>query len=188
MADPTPPSSARDELLARVIEHVAVHGISDVSLRELATAVGTSHRMLLYHFGSREGLVAAIVEQVEAGQRAALVELAGAHRTPRAMVEAQWAQLSDPALRPFVTLFFELVALALHGRPGTEGFLAGLTDPWVELAGRIARELGVDDDPDHHRLGIAVTRGLLLEAVATGDVDGATRSLHAFLDRWYPPT
>ncbi len=178
---------AKQELLAKAIEHVAAHGLSDLSLRELATAIGTSHRMVLYHFGSREGLVAAIVEQVEANQRAALVELAAEHRTPRALIEAQWAQLSDPALRPFVTLFFELVALALHHRPGTEGFLDGLTDPWLALAGSIAAELEVDDDPDHHRLGIAITRGLLLEAVATGDVDGATRSLHAFLDRWYPP-
>ncbi|MEZ5140174.1 MAG: hypothetical protein R2711_15805 [Acidimicrobiales bacterium] len=54
MAEVTPrTSTARRELLDRVLAHVAEQGLSDRSLRDLATAVGTSHRMLLYHFGSR---------------------------------------------------------------------------------------------------------------------------------------
>lgn len=178
--------AARDELLDRAMAHAAAHGISDASLREVATAIGTSHRMLLYHFGSREGLVAAIVERVEAAQRAALAELAASAATPRELIEAQWAQLTDPALAPFVRLFFELVGLALHERPGTEGFLAGFTDPWLDLATRVADDLGAPADRDELRLGVAVSRGLLLEAVTSGDVAAATRSLHAFLDRWYP--
>lgn len=180
-------TTARDDLLDRAVDHVAAHGISDLSLRELAAAIGTSHRMVLYHFGSRAGLVAAIVERVEATQREALAELATHASDPRALIEAQWAQLTDPALRPLVCLFFELVGLALHDRPGTAGFLEGLTDPWLELAARLAVDLGASTDRDELRLGIAVTRGLLLEAVTSGDVDGATRSLHAFLGRWYPP-
>ena len=178
--------TAREDLLDRAIAHVSAHGISDVSLRALATAIGTSHRMVLYHFGSREGLLAAIVERVEATQRDALAELATTAGSPRALIEAQWAQLTDPALRPIICLFFELVGLALHDRPGTAGFLDGLTDPWLVLAERLAIELDASTDRDELRLGVAVTRGLLLEAVTSGDVDGATRSLHAFLDRWYP--
>ena len=122
-----PPSGdARQQLLDRTIEYVAAHGMSDLSLRELATGVGTSHRMLIYHFGSREGLVAAIVTAIEAQQRVALDDLASHATTPRALVEAQWAQLSDPGLRPFVVLFFEVLALALHRRPGTDQFLEQL--------------------------------------------------------------
>ena len=60
---------ARSELLDRIVDEVAQHGIGDRSLRDLAAAVGSSHRMLLYHFGSRAGLVAAIVVEVEARQR-----------------------------------------------------------------------------------------------------------------------
>ena len=60
---------ARAELLDRVVADVAEHGLTDRSLRDIAAAVGTSHRMLLYHFGSRQGLVAAIVQSVEAAQR-----------------------------------------------------------------------------------------------------------------------
>jgi AcrR family transcriptional regulator len=177
-------SGARAELLGRVMEHVARHGLADVSLRELAGAVDTSHRMLLYHFGSREGLVAAIVGEMEARQREALDALATGAASPRQVIEAQWTQLSDPALRPFVALFFEVLALAVHGRPGTEQFLAGLTDPWLDLAEGLASRLGGCADRDQLRLGVAVSRGLLIEVLASGEVEPATRSLQLFLDRW----
>src|SRR5579884_153975 len=64
-----PPIPARERLLAAAIDYVASHGITDVSLRELAAAIGTSHRMLIYHFGSKEGLLVAIVQRVEEAQR-----------------------------------------------------------------------------------------------------------------------
>ena len=60
---------ARDALLARCVTWFADHGVGDTSLRTLADGVGTSHRMLIYHFGSREGLLAAVVEAVEQGER-----------------------------------------------------------------------------------------------------------------------
>lgn len=164
--------------------HVAANGLSDASLRELAAAVGTSHRMLLYHFGSREGLVAAIVEAMEDQQRVVLAELADGATDPRDLLERQWAQLTDPAVRPFVVLFFEVLALALHHRPGTEAFLGGLTGPWLELGQRLADQLGLDTSRDELRLGVAVSRGLLLEVVATGDVEGPTASMRRFLDMW----
>ena len=177
-------TSARDSMLEKAMAHVATHGLSDVSLRELAAEIGTSHRMLLYHFGSREGLVAAIVGAMEAQQRTLLEALADAAPTPRALVEAQWAQLTDPAVRPFVALFFEVLALAVHGRPGTDGFLDQLTTPWMDLASRLAERFDLDIDDVELRLGVAVVRGLLVDVLATGDVAGPTLSLHRFLDRW----
>jgi AcrR family transcriptional regulator len=48
--------SPRQLLAAAAIAIAMQGGIADLSLRELAAAIGTSHRMLLYHFGSREGL------------------------------------------------------------------------------------------------------------------------------------
>ena len=67
---------ARERLLAAVLGYVTEHGFSDLSLREVAAAIGTSHRMLIYHFGSREGLLVAVVQAVEAAQRGFLAELA----------------------------------------------------------------------------------------------------------------
>jgi AcrR family transcriptional regulator len=50
-------------------------GFSRLSLREIASGTGTSHRMLIYHFGSREGLLAEVVARIEAEQRVALASL-----------------------------------------------------------------------------------------------------------------
>jgi AcrR family transcriptional regulator len=179
-----PDSDARTRILERVITHVAEHGLADLSLRELAGAIGTSHRMLLYHFDSRAGLVAAIVSRIEADQRALLAVLAEEADSPVDLVRRQWAQLSDPALAPFVRLFFEATAMALHGRPGTEGFLDSLTDTWLRDAAVVAERMGLQTDPTELRLGVAVLRGLLLDAVASGDPAGPTAALERYLEVW----
>ncbi|MCB0908067.1 MAG: TetR/AcrR family transcriptional regulator [Nocardioidaceae bacterium] len=179
-----PPSAARERLLDAVIAHVAEHGLTDVSLRELAAAIGSSHRMLLYHFGSREGLVAAVVARIEAGQRTLLRQLADQADSPVDLIRRQWAQLSDPAMAPFVRLFFEATAMAMHGRPGTEGFLDGLTSSWLRDATDVAERMDVDIDEAGLRLGVAVLRGLLLDAVASGDVAGPTAALESYLHEW----
>src|SRR5437588_11165036 len=51
----------RDRLLDAAIDHVAQNGLGDLSLRGLAAALGTSHRMLIHHFGSKERLWVEIV-------------------------------------------------------------------------------------------------------------------------------
>jgi AcrR family transcriptional regulator len=177
-------SAARQDLLDKTIAYVAAHGLSDLSLRELAAGIGTSHRMLIYHFGNREGLLAAIVATIEAQQRTALELLAVDASSPRELVAAQWAQLSDPSLRPYVVLFFEVLALALQRRPGTEGFLDSLTEPWLDLGTTIADKLEAGSSRDEVRLGVAVIRGLLIDAVASGDIAAATASLDRFLEMW----
>lgn len=176
--------SPRQELLDRVLDHVRERGISDLSLRQLAAAIGTSHRMLIYHFGSREGLIAAIVASVEAQQRAVLQQLTIQVDTPSDLVRALWRQVADPDLRPFVRLFFEVLAAAAHGRPGTEGFLDHLTEPWLTEGHRTAARLGVDASPADLRLGVAVIRGLLIDVLATGDYDAASASVERFIDMW----
>ena len=107
---------ARTALLDRIVADVAEHGLRDRSLRDLATAAGSSHRMVLYHFESRDGLVAAIVESVEAAQRDLLVELAADAPDARSLVLALWERVSAPELRSFVRLFFETVATTSEPR------------------------------------------------------------------------
>ena len=67
-------SQARDRLLAAAVQQASAGGIADLSLRELASAIGTSHRMLIYHFGSREGLLIAVTQAVEVRERTALLD------------------------------------------------------------------------------------------------------------------
>jgi AcrR family transcriptional regulator len=169
-------ASERDALLARVLDEVARRGITDRSLRELARAIGTSHRMLLYHFGSRGGLIAAIVGAVEAAQRVTLRELAGQAESPAQLIRDLWHQVSSDELRPFVRLFFESLAYASPGRGGDQ-----LTSPWLSDTGDVAVQLGVGWDPVDIRLGVATVRGLLIDVLATGDAGPATESLERFI-------
>ena len=170
-----PVTDARSALLERIIAEVAANGLADRSLREIADSAGTSHRMLLYHFGSRAGLVTAIVEATEAAQRQVLVQLAAEVDSAEQLVLALWRQVSAPELRPFVRLFFECVAAT-----GGEG----LTEPWLDVAGEVAERLGAPYDPDRIRLGVAVSRGLLIDVLATGSAEAATRSMEQFVALW----
>ena len=174
----------RERLLDKVTAYVAAQGLSGLSLRDLAAAIGTSHRMLNYHFGSRAGLVAAIVESMEAQQRAVLDQLVRAATSPSELLTRQWAGLTDPTVRPFVSLFFEVFSLAVHGEAGTEDFLDGLTAPWLRLSRDIASRLDIVVTDAELLLGIAVVRGLLLEVLATGDVAAPTAAFEQFIAMW----
>jgi AcrR family transcriptional regulator len=176
-----PASSTRDRLLAAAVSHALTAGIADLSLRELASAIGTSHRMLIYHFGSREGLLVAVTQAVEEKERAALLGLHSA-LTPDDARRA-WKRLSDPGLWPQERLFFELYSYALLGRPGTEGFLSGVIEPWITpIAAALVRS-GEDEQTARAdaRLSMAVVRGLLLDLLATGDRAGADAAFERFL-------
>ena len=167
----------RADLLERILLDVAANGLGDRSLRDLATAVGSSHRMLLYHFGSRAGLVRAIVESVEAGQRQLLADAAAAAPTASSadLIRATWVRVSDPAVLPFVRLFFELV-----GHPATDQL--DLTTTWLDEARGVVEARGQAFDPAGVRVGIAVTRGLLVDLVTGGDRDAANAALERFLE------
>jgi AcrR family transcriptional regulator len=177
---PNEPQSARDRLLAAAVAQAMQGGIADLSLRELAAVIGTSHRMLLYHFGSREGLLAAVTLAVEAAERATLADVGavGADDARRF-----WARYSDPRLWPQERLFFELYVHALRGRPGTEGFLDHVVTGWLEPLTAAIASGGTSPQtaPTAARLSMAVTRGLLLDLLATHDIDGVTAAFELFL-------
>ena len=153
------------------MEFLAQHGLGNLSLREIAAGVGTSHRMLIYHFGGREELLAAVVGHVEAQQRAALAALAGQITDPVELGRAFWRRLADPSLAPAERLFFEIYANALYGREWTESFRATVIAAWTGPVEELFRRSGFSrsEAAVRARLGIALTRGLLLDLLLTGD-------------------
>ena len=166
-----PDLERRQELLDAVVKECAANGIGDRSLRDVAAAVGTSHRMLLHHFGSRNELLLAIVDEVERRQRALLRELP---TEPPAAIAAMWADLRRPDLRPFERLFFECYARGVQGEQPFARMLPGAVDAWLTE--------DETTDPALVRLGLAVMRGLLLDLVATDDRRGVDAAAQAFAD------
>jgi AcrR family transcriptional regulator len=171
-------SKARERLLHAAVDQAMNGGITDLSLREIAAAIGTSHRMLIYHFGSREGLLVAVSRRVEEAQ---LAIVAGWSITMDA--RRSWQHFSDPKLWPLERLFFELYAHSLLGRPGTEGFAQAVIEPWIAMLADKMVEVGLSraEARAQARLVVAVARGLLLDLLATGDQAGVTDAFEAYL-------
>jgi AcrR family transcriptional regulator len=167
----------RDDLLRRVVKAAAEGGLARRSLRDLAAQVGTSHRMLIHHFGSREGLLAAVVEAVERDQNARLGEL------PEDAAEAirvSWRRTSVPSLWPIERLFFECYARGAQGEPPFDRLVPALVDQTLAAVATRADVAGNDEGRAAARLGLAVIRGLLLDLVATGDRKATDRALELY--------
>jgi AcrR family transcriptional regulator len=131
--------------------------------------------MLLHHFGSRDELLLAIVEEVERRQAATLPELPP---DPADAVAAMWANLRRHDLRPFERLFFECYARAAQGEAPFTRLLPSAVDRWLAAVDEHTRGAV---EPALARLGLAVTRGLLLDLVATGDDEGVDAALAHFV-------
>ena len=179
---------ARERLLVAAMEHVATHGVGDLSLRGLAAALGTSHRMLIYHFGSREGLLVAVIRAVEAQQRAALAGLL-LDKPPGETTRRLWQGLADPVMWPSERLFFEVYVQALQGHEHARPLLDGIIDNWVEPLARIGVASGAPEGRARAeaRLGVAVHRGLLLDLLATADRAGVDAAMERWIEVLTPP-
>jgi AcrR family transcriptional regulator len=168
-------SQARERLLAAAVEQAKQGGILGQSLREIAAAIGTSHRMLLYHFKSREGLLVAICNALNEAVAGTLDRWED-HRQ-------LWQHFADPEAWPFERLFFELYAHALFGGPGSEEFFEASVHRWLTgLASELVKA-GADEATARiqARLHLAVARGLLLDLLATEDREGVNQAYELYL-------
>jgi len=166
----------RDDLLRRVVKAAANGGLARRSLRDLAAEVGTSHRMLIHHFGSRDGLLTAVVEAVEGDQTAGI---AGLPDDAAEAIRTTWRRTCVPSLWPIERLFFECYARGAQGEPPFDRLVPKLVTQI--LAAASARPDASDEEGRAGaRLGLAVIRGLLLDLVATGDRKGTDRALELY--------
>jgi AcrR family transcriptional regulator len=102
-------ATPKERLLKAVVDAALAGGIADKSLRAIAEAAGTSHRMLIHHFGSREGLLVEVIRAVEARQRAVLSELgAESGELSGELTDRFWKHLRSPELAAQERLFFEV--------------------------------------------------------------------------------
>ncbi|RIQ15690.1 TetR/AcrR family transcriptional regulator [Jiangella rhizosphaerae] len=173
----------KERLLRAAVEYVAANGVGERSLRQIAAALGTSHRMLIYHFGSKEGLFVEVARTMEDRQRELLSELDAVEGDPLEVARRFWARLADPVLWPHERLFFELYGRALQGDPAALPLLDGIVDTWVTaLAGPMERAGAAPEVARAQaRLGLAVARGLLLDLLATGDRAGVDAAMEQFV-------
>jgi AcrR family transcriptional regulator len=159
------------ELLDRVLDHVRSVGLSpQLSMRQLAQDIGTSHRMLCYHFGSRDGLLDAVLQALRVEEQAQLLEQAGEWDRVDA-VRALWSFYADPANRQRLTTFFYVFGLAAQ-EPGSYAAFLGSLDNWATLLADLgAREEGFDPLQARREadMVVATIRGLFMQLVGGAD-------------------
>jgi AcrR family transcriptional regulator len=138
----------KDSLLPLLAAHVLAHGLGQVSLRPLAKAAGTSDRMLIYHFGTKEALITDLLGHIAQIYAAALDAAVGGGRaaTRAEVVTRILAQGDAPEMQPFLVLWWEIVAGAGRNVPGYEAAARAMMD---ELLSWLETQMPADD-PDPH--------------------------------------
>jgi AcrR family transcriptional regulator len=182
---PRPPDpTRREDLLKAVADYLLDNGLADMSLRPLAASLGTSPRMLLYHFGSKEKLVvealAASRERQREATRAWLEKQP--ELGPAELLRRFWAWQLD-GHEPFLRLFFEVYGLALQEEGRFPGFLERAVADWLEFIGALLRRAGLTSAQSRIAATavIAGYRGLLLDFLASGDRRRTERALDLLL-------
>jgi AcrR family transcriptional regulator len=139
--------------------------------------------MLIYHFGSREGLLAEVVRTVEQQQRDLLATLSDLPVEEQA--EQFWRRVTEAAL-VYGPLFFELSAHAMQDLPHTESLKADLINVWLPPLIELCVRAGLPpaEAPAYARLGLAASRGLLFDLLLTGDRAGVDEA-SALLNRLF---
>lgn len=166
---------SRETLLPLLATHVMAHGLNDASLRPLAKAAGTSDRMLIYHFGSKDGLVAALLEYL-AGMFAGSLDTAfpaGRAVSRRDCIEQVLAVTGQPAFQPFFRLWWDIVAGCAAGNRAyldAAGSIMDLLLGWIEA------HLPADDPDPAAAAQLVLTQiegAQMLKAVGRGDIPQA---------------
>jgi AcrR family transcriptional regulator len=180
------PSPRREELLEKAYAYVTRHGIAELSLRPLAAAVGSSPRVLLFLFGSKDGLVRALLERGRQGELAMLDRVRAQEPADlAATVRHVWRWLAEAEHRPVSKLWLEAYAQSLvspdgpwgdFGRQTVEDWLAVLADAQPPRS-RTGRAAGAE-----RTLALAVLRGALIDLLATGDLARNAAAVASYLN------
>lgn len=190
MTSPAGPASRDDsprklELLAAAYDYVLANGLTDFSLRPMAKAIGSSPRVLLFLFGSKDGLTRALLARARADELAALHSLRAGRASLADCGREVWRWLAGPAHRALLSMWLEGYARSLQGEDGPwQGFARDTVADWLDLlascqpADRRQTAAGAAE----RTLLLAVLRGALMDVLATGDVDRATAAVERHLD------
>ncbi|MEU9636744.1 TetR family transcriptional regulator [Streptomyces tendae] len=176
------PSARRNELLEAAYRYALTHGLADLSLRPLAEAVGSSPRVLLFLFESKDGLLRALLARARADELA-LLDRVGQPDRPAGLapaVERVWTWLAAKEHRPLLRLWAEAYARSLtHPEGAWAGFARATVDDWLGvLAGfQAPSERDSEDGAVRRTLALAVLRGALLDLLATDDEERLTAAV-----------
>ena len=175
----------RQALAAAVAGYLLAHGVAGLSLRPLAAATGTSARLLIYHFGSKEQLLVAAMDIIRTRARAEVAAMLAATPSGRvplgALVRGFWRWCTAAKNRPYLRLLFEVHGLALQDPQRYANYLHGAIAHWIDLlAQALAPRLGRPSARATATLIVGVIDGLLMDYLSTGELARTSAALELF--------
>lgn len=187
----TTASARQIELLEAAYRYALDHGITDMSLRPLAAAIGSSPRVLVFLFGNKDGLVRALLARARV-EELALLERLGRDTAgePIGLVTATaeiWAWLAADEHRALLRLWAEAYARSLVEPHGAwSGFAQATVQDWLNVLAdcQPLEERTSEAGTARRTVALAVLRGALLDLLATEDrarVDSAVAHQLALL-------
>lgn len=182
----TPDLPRRKALLDAATDHLLAHGLARVSLRQLADATGASSRMLVHHFGSKDGLLTSALGEARRRQRAAFenrLRLRPGRPYPRVLADA-WRWFSSEEAQPYLRLFGELHALARQPASPYAEFAQRSVLDWLPVLeeGFLADGAGSAEARRSATLTLAVIRGLFMDLHALEDTDRVNAAHELFTE------
>jgi AcrR family transcriptional regulator len=178
-------SSRRADLLEATIEYMLQHGVADLSLRPLATAVHSKARLLVYHFGSRDSLIteAMIVVRKRVQEAFSSLMKSSREKTPEEVIRSFWRWATSARYERYLRLFFEVQGLALQ-KPAEYGrYLEGAVSTWVEMMSAVLpANLSVQKRKALSTLAVGTTFGLLLDYLSSGHKKRTEDALECFAE------
>jgi AcrR family transcriptional regulator len=177
-------SPRRDELLEAAYRYVLRRGFSTMSLRPLAAEIGTSPRVLLFLFGSKEGLIRELLARARRDELVLVRQWREDHAGDGDRgVDELGAQLWDWMCRPdnmeLLKLWVDAYARSLIEPSGPWAeFARDTVTNWLEIFADVSSA-----DPSTATAVLALLRGALLDLLATGDLDRTTAAVRSQLAR-----
>jgi AcrR family transcriptional regulator len=160
----------RDQLAQAATDYVLEHGLVGLSLRPLAAAIGTSDRMLLYHFDGKADLVATVL-RVSNDRSVEAVRSLPPSADVRSAVGDLWRAVTAPGLLRCQQMYVEAAALGLFGSEPYASAVAEANAVWVAAVSAHLEDAGVSGDRAARATAVldAAFSGFLLDLPLHGD-------------------
>jgi AcrR family transcriptional regulator len=182
-----PPSDAPDRILAAAYEVLKRDGYAGLTTAKVAAASGQNKAMISYHYGSKQGLVAAVGRKVSEAITEEVLGGIGEPRTAeqlvRGLADGVWRALDrDEGLQ---RVYFDLASQSV-----VEARVGEIMREMKEGHRVVLRELllGLDDGPAERDLDaivvylVAGLEGLSLERLERGETTALRRARELFVN------
>jgi AcrR family transcriptional regulator len=172
-------STRKEELLNGALSYLLEHGMANASLRPMAAQLGTSPRILMFHFKSKEQLLQKIMEELQARLQSSFAGVIKAERKASPPLKLFWTWATEKRNLPYLRLLYEAQIIAAQNPKVYGPYLQKISRDWQDVALQtLSQSLRSEDLAT---LCIAVFDGLLLEMIMTGERSRLTSALDKFI-------